>query len=447
MAETDTDTIFALATAPGRAGIAVIRISGTQAGEALRGLAGAIPPDRLVQTARFRDSSGADIDRGLMLFFAGPRSFTGEDVAELHVHGGRAVIGALLDELAARPHMRVADPGEFTRRAFENGKLDLTAAEAIADLVAAETTAQRRQAMRQLAGDLGRLYESWRERLLRSLAHIEAEIDFPEEGLPDELANRVRREVQCISQEISSHLADNRRGERLRAGISVAIIGPPNAGKSSLLNALARRDVAITSPIPGTTRDVIEVGLDLAGYPVTLADTAGLRDASDAIEEEGVRRARNRAASADLRLAVLDATRAEDAGSLHGLMDADTVLVMNKMDLVSPNRAIWADELGGGKAIRLSVMTGEGMPELLNRLSQEVEKRFAAGGAPLITRARHREALEVCRTLLGRFENSSLPELAAEDLRGAVRSLGRITGRVDVEDVLDVIFREFCIGK
>ena len=443
-----TDTIFALATSPGRAGIAVLRLSGPAAGGALRAFAGRLPPPRRASLARLRDpASGEILDDGLMLLFPAPRSFTGEEVAELHVHGGRAVIAALLAALARLPGLRLAEPGEFTRRAFENGRLDLTEAEGLADLVAAETEAQRRQALRQLEGELGRLYESWRERLLRALAQLEAEIDFPEEGLPGDLRQRIAVEAAVLREEIARHLADDGRGERLRDGVAVAILGPPNAGKSSLMNALARREVAITAASAGTTRDVIEAALDLGGYPVVLADTAGLREAAEEVEAEGVRRARARAASADLRLVVVDASRPQEAGALAGLIDRATILVANKIDLAPLDGAAWADALGAGPALRLSAHTGAGMEALLERLGAEVARRFAPGATPAITRARHRQALEACRASLDRFAEASLPELAAEDLRAATRALGRITGRVDVEDMLDIIFREFCIGK
>ena len=443
-----TDTIFALATAPGRAGIAVLRLSGPQAAAALMALAGKTPPPRRAALAQFRDPrSGEAIDDGLMLLFPAPHSVTGEEVAELQVHGSRAVVAALLAALAALPGLRLAEPGEFTRRAFENGKLDLTAAEGLADLIAAETAAQRRQALRQLEGALGRLYEAWRDRLLRALARLEAEIDFPEEGLPPSLWASVAQDAAALRQEIAAHLADGNRGERLRDGVAVAIIGPPNAGKSSLMNALARRDVAITAATAGTTRDIIEVSLDLGGYPVLLADTAGLRASGDAIEAEGVRRARARAEAADLRLIVVDAGRPDEAGALAGLAGKDAILVANKIDLAPADFGAWADRLGAGPALRLSVRTGAGMAELLQRLEAEVAARFAPGAAPLITRARHRQALEACVAALDRFTQAGLPELAAEDLRAATRALGRITGRVDVEDMLDIIFREFCIGK
>ena len=351
--------------------------------------------------------------------------------------------------MGRQPGLHIAEPGEFTRRAFENGKLDLTEAEAVADLVAAETEAQRRQALRQLSGELGQLYEGWRENLLRALAHLEATIDFPDEGLPATVLDGAATAIESLKGEMNGHLADNRRGERLREGFSIAILGPPNAGKSSLLNALARRDAAITSATAGTTRDVIEVHLDLGGYPAILADTAGLRESGDAIEAEGVRRARARAAEADLKLMVLDATRPEEAsGAVEALVDAETLVVANKIDLAA-NEAVsaWADRVGATPALRISVKTGAGLEALLSRLTDELAQRFGATGAPLITRARHRAALEECLAALHRFDPAVLPELAAEDLRLATRALGRITGRVDVEDLLDVIFRDFCIGK
>jgi tRNA modification GTPase len=349
--------------------------------------------------------------------------------------------------LGGRSGFRMAEPGEFTRRAFLNGKLDLTAAEAIADLVDAETAAQRRQALRQLSGEFGRLCEEWRARLIRAQALLEAEIDFPDEDLPAEQWAGVRQVLAALRGEIAAQLADDRRGERLRDGVAVAILGPPNAGKSSLMNALAQRDVAITSHIAGTTRDVIEVALDLKGYPVVLADTAGLRESPDAIEAEGVRRAHARGETADLKLVVLDATKPQEAPALQGLLDTRTLLVANKIDLVSKDDLGWVDALGAGPALRCSIRSGVGMNALIDRLGAAVEDLLTAGAAPMVTRARHRQALESCVAALDRFADATLPELAAEDLRAAARALGRITGRVDVEDMLDALFREFCIGK
>ena len=443
MAEDESDTIFALATAPGRAGIAVLRLSGPAARGALLAVAGSLPVPRRALRARFRDpASGEMLDDGLALFFPAPRSVTGEDVAELQVHGSRAVVAALLNCLGAMPGLRPAEPGEFTRRGFLNGKLDLTAAEGLADLVAAETAAQRRQALRQLAGDFGRLTEAWRERLLRVEAQLEAAIDFPDEDLPPALWEAARAWVAALAAEIAAHLADGHRGERLREGVAVAILGPPNAGKSSLMNALARREVAITAATAGTTRDVIEVALDLGGWPVVLADTAGLRDAGDAIEEEGVRRARTRAAAADLKLIVIDATRPEEAEALTDLLDENALIVANKIDLLPGG----ASSLPPG-ALALSVKTGDGMAALIVALTAAVAARLMPGAAPLVTRARHRAALTAAAAALERFAAAPLPELAAEELRLAARALGRITGRVGVEDMLDRLFAEFCIGK
>jgi tRNA modification GTPase len=349
--------------------------------------------------------------------------------------------------LAAQAGFRLAEPGEFTRRAFEHGKLDLTEAEAVADLVAAETSAQRHQALRQLEGELGRLYDTWRGRLLRAGAHVEAVIDFPDENLPETLDGAARDTVAALIDEIDQHLADNRRGEIMREGVSVAILGPPNVGKSSILNALAQRDAAITSSIAGTTRDVIEVRLDLAGYPVILADTAGLRVGRDAVEEEGVRRARARAADADLTIAVFDVTRPAEFAGLEEVVDRATILIANKLDLLGERD--WAASLAGlpKGALPISALTGEGMPVLLDRLAASVKQCFADQSGPVLTRARHRAALTECVAALRRSLSASLPELAAEDLRLAIRALGRITGRVDVEDILDIIFRDFCIGK
>jgi tRNA modification GTPase len=375
-----------------------------------------------------------------VLWVPAPASFTGEDVVELHVHGGRAVSAALADVLSRLPECRPAEPGEFSRRAFENGKLDLTEAEAIADLVEAETAAQRRQALRQLDGALGALYEDWRGRLLRALAHLEAEIDFADEELPEGMTLAVRPVLAALIAEIAAHLNDSQRGERLREGAQIAIVGPPNAGKSSLLNLLARRDVAIVSAQAGTTRDVIEVHLDLGGWPVTLADTAGLRETSDEIEREGVRRAEQRARQADLRLVVLDAADAATPAMLEKLIAPGDIVVLNKLDLAPDAKPL-------KEALAISVRSGTGIDALLVRLQQRVAALLDGGGVPL-TRQRHRQALEESLAALQRAQaQRGAPELLVEDVRLAVRALGRITGRVDVEDMLDIIFREFCIGK
>jgi tRNA modification GTPase len=379
------------------------------------------------------------IDAAIVLWFPAPHSVTGEDVAEFQIHGSRAVLTALIGALS-RQGLRLAEPGEFTRRAFFNDKLDLLQAEAIADLTAAETEAQRRQALRQLEGGLGAIYRDWAARLLRLLAHFEAAIDFPDEDLPPEIERGVADGTGALAAEIAAHLADERRGERLRDGIAIAIVGPPNAGKSSLLNCLAQREAAITSPIAGTTRDVIEVAIDLGGYPVVLADTAGLRESADLIEQEGLRRALARAEAAELRLFVYEAGCPDQAAGVATLPAGETLLVANKIDLGVDHTALPPG------ALPVSALTGEGIPALVETLARRIAADYDLA-TPLLTRARHREALEVALAALHRSLGAPLPELRAEDLRLAWRSLGRITGQVDVEDLLDVIFADFCIGK
>ncbi|TAJ86463.1 MAG: tRNA uridine-5-carboxymethylaminomethyl(34) synthesis GTPase MnmE [Reyranella sp.] len=443
-------TIYALGTpTPTRAhpgALAVVRLSGPRSGDALELLTRRpLPaPRRMALRSLLDPSTGEVFDKGLVVWFAAPNTETGEPMAELHLHGGRAVVGAALEAIAHLGFCRLAEPGEFTRRAFEHGKLDLTEAEGIADLVAAETAAQRRQALQQMDGALHRLYEDWRAKGLRALAHLEAAIDFPDEDLPEGLADEVRVAVTGLQKEISAHLED-RRGERLRDGLSIAIIGPPNAGKSSLLNLLARREAAIVSETAGTTRDVIEVHLDLGGWPVVLADTAGLRDSDDAIEQEGVRRARARADAADLRVLVLDASGDWRAG-MKAIIDATErwdaardIVVVNKTDLVP------VDDPG---IVPLSTRGGIGLPGLLVRLEASAEAAMQEGaGAPPLTRARHREALLDCQASLERALYAPEVALAAEDLRLAMRAIGRITGTVRIDELLDVIFRDFCIGK
>jgi tRNA modification GTPase len=396
---------------------------------------------------RLRDPDSGDmLDDALGLWFPAPYSFTGEDVAELHVHGGKAVIAAVLGALGRREGLSVAEPGDFTRRAFLAGKLDLTEAEGLIDLIDAETEAQRRQALRQSEGHLGRLYKAWRDRLVSVLAHFEATIDFADEDLPEDLTEQVNRNILDIVAELTQHLDDNRRGERLRDGVHIAILGAPNVGKSSLLNLLSRREAAIVSEQAGTTRDVVEVHLDLGGYPVVLADTAGIRETVDAIEAEGVLRARDRARAADLKLVVCDASCPLDEATRE-LIDGDTIMVRNKIDLVAEESTALELAVPARSVCLVSVRSGAGIDRLLEVLGEAVSDRFGLTGAPVITRARHRASVEACRDALRRAVDAPLPELAAEDLRLAVRALGRITGTVDVEDLLDVIFRDFCIGK
>ncbi len=451
---TAPETLFALSSAPGRAGVAVFRISGPAAGAALCALTDrhAPPPPRRAARARFRDpETGESLDDGLALWFPGPASFTGEDMAELHGHGGRATVAALLAALERLPGLAPAEPGAFTRRAFEAGKLDLTAVEGLADLIDAETTAQRRQALRQMDGALARLSDGWRDRLIRALAHLEATIDFSDEDLPDALLPDLLAEAGALADEITAHLEAPPRGERLRDGVQVAVLGPPNAGKSSLVNALARRDAAIVSAVAGTTRDVIEVHLDLDGIPVVLADTAGLRESADVIEQEGVRRARVRAEAADIRLLLLDGAAADachDAAVAALAADADALVVLNKCDLL-PVGAPRSSLPDGRVPMPLSLATGVGLEELLACLSARVQAQVEAGAGapPPLTRVRHRHAMAETRDALRRARDAPLPELVAEDLRLATRALGRLTGRVDVEDLLDVVFSDFCIGK
>ncbi|KZD12835.1 tRNA uridine-5-carboxymethylaminomethyl(34) synthesis GTPase MnmE [Oceanibaculum pacificum] len=436
-------TIFALASGAGRSGIAVIRISGPLARQALSALTRReLPPPRQASLRLLAmPESGEMLDHALTLWFPAPHSFTGEDVVELHLHGGRAVIAGVIEALSALPDLRLAEPGEFTRRAFLAGKLDLTEVEGLADLIDAETTAQRRQALRQMDGALSGLYEDWRTRLIRCLAHTEAAIDFADEELPADMMLAIQAEVQGLRQEMQAHLADGRRGEMLREGFRIAIIGPPNAGKSSLLNWLAQRDAAIVSEIAGTTRDVIEAHLDLGGYSVLLADTAGLRETVDGIEAEGIRRARNWAAAADLQLLVLDATQPEPVGTVS---DAPMIRVLNKVDLKIKGHTCQSFPID---AMSISVRTGEGLDALLQKLTGLVAEKLDMAGTPSLTRERHRAAVTLCVEALDRFLKGRAADLAAEDMRVALRALGRITGQADVEDLLDVIFRDFCLGK
>ncbi|MFZ0524285.1 MAG: tRNA uridine-5-carboxymethylaminomethyl(34) synthesis GTPase MnmE [Xanthobacteraceae bacterium] len=451
-------TIFALSSGRPPAAIAVVRISGPQAGPALEKLIGRVPDPRKAALVRVRDpGNGETIDEALALWFPAPRSETAEDVAELQLHGGHAVIAGVLDALGRIGGCRMAEPGEFTRRAFENGQLDLTAVEGLADLIAAETPAQRKQAFRQLKGLIGDRAEAWRHRLIGALALVEARIDFSDEAdVPEDLIAPAVHAAQQLRDEIAAALGDGRRGERLRDGLVVAIAGPPNAGKSTLLNRLARREVAIVSPYAGTTRDVIEVHLNLDGYPVTLLDTAGIRDSAEPVEQEGVRRARDRAAAADLVLWVTDVSAG--GGSASDLANRPTSpeiwQIRNKIDLGTAT----IDELSRASkseykfTLSISAKTGESADALLAALSRFAADYFASTESAVVTRARHRQALEqtigaIDRALTEAAKPGEREELVAEELRTAATALGRLTGRVDVEDILDVIFRDFCIGK
>jgi tRNA modification GTPase len=426
-----SDTIFALASGSARAAIAVIRMSGSESGPSVAALCGGrLPVPRQVSLRRLRDTFGALLDHALVLWLPGPGTYTGEDSAELHLHGGRAVIDGVADALTAAG-LRPAEPGEFTRRAFLNGRMDLVEAEAVHDLIAAETEAQRRQALRQLEGALGALYQDWADRLRAVLAYQEALIDFPDEDLPPEVEAELVRTLRAVRQEIAGHLNDAGRGEKLREGLFFAITGAPNVGKSTLINALAEREVAIVSERPGTTRDALETRVVLGGVPVTLVDTAGLRETTDSIEAEGVRRALARAEDADLVMTVIEA--GSKLPNSPGRM-----VIANKADL---GRA------GPEGALRISAKTGLGMAELRRHLATTARQMTVSSGPPPLTRARHRAALLAAAAHLDAAENVQLPELRAEDLRLAMRALGRITGHVGVEDILDTVFSRFCIGK
>jgi tRNA modification GTPase len=432
-----SDTIFAPATAPGRAAVAVVRLSGPRSGEAVRALAGRLPAPRRASVRRLRDASGGDIDEALVLWMPAPGSYTGEDSAELHLHGGPAVVAATLEALGGLG-LRLAEPGEFTRRAFENGRLDLAQAEAVADLVEAETEAQRRQALDQLGGRLSDVQARWRAELMQALAMLEAAVDFPDEELPADVAARARPSLERLITGLEAAAADAVRGERVREGFRIALIGAPNAGKSTLLNALAKRDAAIVTATPGTTRDIIEVPLQLAGYKVVVADTAGLRETADEIEAEGVRRAERWAAEADLRLWLVDGRDASPVRP-EALRRSDLVL-LTKRDLGEPTGAV------AGAAF--TAHSPNDVAWLEATLADRVVEALAGSEAPTATRLRHKVLLQSAADHLRRaLAEAEALELAAEDVRLAARALDRITGRIDPDQVLGEIFATFCIGK
>jgi tRNA modification GTPase len=454
-----TDTIVAPASGAGRAAIAVIRVSGPGTRAVLEALCGGVPPPRHAALREIGPPNRAPLDRGLVLWFPAPASFTGEDMAELHVHGSRAVIRAVVEAALQLPGMRLAEPGEFARRAFENGKLDLTQVEGLADLIDAETEAQRRQALAQAEGSLRALYDGWRDALVRAQALVEAGLDFADEGdVVADVSAKADAIVASLRAAIARHLA-NKSGERLRDGLRAVIAGAPNAGKSSLLNALAKRDVAIVSEEAGTTRDVIELHLDLGGVPVIVADTAGIREAEGRVEAAGIDRALARVEAADIVLWVVDATApvwqppsmmahisaqrsAKDARLRAMSTQSSRMIVLNKIDL-----APGASE--GRDIIEVSARTGEGIDRLIAVLADAAAEAADSGaGGPLLTRARHRVELEAAEVALERFAEPKLsPELKAEELRIAAHHLGRLAGRIDVEEVLGAIFAQFCIGK
>ncbi len=442
-----TDTIFALATPNARSGVAIIRISGKGAKAALSALSG--KKDFVHSNAfftAFHDCAGELIDKGLAIYFAEPSSFTGEDTVELHLHGSQAVIKHMLETLSAMEGLRLAEAGEFTRRAYLNGKMDLLEAEGLADLINAETLAQKAQAMRQMGGEASKKYTSMREQIIRTLAHMEAYIDFPDEDIPESVLLGLSEEVAHCITHIETVLRDNRQGERLREGFRVVICGAPNAGKSSLINALSGRDAAIVSHHAGTTRDVIEVHMDIGGFPVILTDTAGIRETSDDVEGEGVKRALARAEDADLKLVLFDCTKLPnlDANSV-ALCANNTVIIVTKCDLSPSARSHQLPF--AGDILYLSTATGEGLDDLIKLLENSINSGFNSKESPLITRHRHREQLEQALASLRRFSTDLPLELACEELRQAAGAIGKITGKIQVDDVLEVIFKQFCIGK
>ena len=445
-----TDTIFALATAAGRAAVAVVRVSGPATLPVVEALTGKPPKPRLAALRKLRHR-GVELDEALVLRFEGPASYTGEDSAEFHVHGGRAVVEALLSALVDLG-LRLAEPGEFTRRAFENGKLDLAQAEGVADLIDAETEAQRKQALGQVGGALSQRYERWRDLLVQSLAMLEAAVDFPDEDLPEEVAERARPGLRTLNSELDAALADVSRGRRVRDGFRIALVGAPNAGKSTLLNGLVERDAAIVTDTPGTTRDVIEVPLVLGGYKVLLADTAGIRETADAIEAEGVRRARAWAEDADLRLWVVDGFHVKHTVKLEEAVRPGDWLVLNKADIAEASELDEAEKRWVGEGlniVRLSARSTDAVGEVREALAAYVADALSGAEFPAATRLRHAERLREAQGYLARAlsEVGLEVELAAEDVRLAARALEKITGRVDPEDVLGRVFSTFCIGK
>ncbi|WP_309605960.1 tRNA uridine-5-carboxymethylaminomethyl(34) synthesis GTPase MnmE [Phenylobacterium sp.] len=433
-----TDTIFAPATAAGRAAVAVVRLSGPATRAALRALGGGPPPARRASLRRLTGTDGQPIDEALVLWFPAPASYTGEDCAEFHVHGGQAVVGALVSALAAQG-LRLAEPGEFTRRAFEHGKLDLAQAEGVADLIDAETEAQRRQALAQLGGRLSGIQARWRDGLIRASAMLDAAVDFPDEELPADAADRARPILEILAGELEAAAADVARGERVREGFRIALLGAPNAGKSTLLNVLARREAAIVSATPGTTRDIIEVPLVLGGYKVILADTAGLRATNDEIEAEGVRRAEAWAESAALRVWLVDGY-GDPNPDVPASLRPDDIVLLTKRDL--------GEGLDGLPGEPFTAKSPNDVAWLVRALTDTVVGALAGAEIPAATRLRHKDLLnEAAHRLRQALAEDQALELAAEDVRLAARALDRITGRIDPDQVLGHIFSTFCIGK
>jgi len=441
-------TIFALSSGPGVSGVAVIRVSGPACRSVLKSMAGASVEPRKAKVLKIRHPKTKEvIDIGLVLWFPAPASFTGEDVIEFHVHGGRAVVAAMLDALQGESDLRIAEAGEFTRRAFDNGKMDLTEAEGLSDLIHAQTEEQRNQALKQMDGSLRDLYEGWRARLVAHLAHLEADIDFPDENLPEGIAGAVRPEIMTIYQEIKTHLESEKRGRAIRNGFRIVILGAPNAGKSTLFNALSCSEAAIVSDEAGTTRDSIEMQFDLGGFPVRLIDTAGLREGGGEIEQEGMRRAIRHAEDAELRLVLIPADQKIDEKT-KALITADTLVVLTKCDLSGKEKQR-KNAFGQIATLETAAKQGAGVQELLDWIGRYVAEQMGSRESVTLTRLRHKSALISVVDNLMRFDKNAGVDavLAAEDVRLAARALGSITGLVQVEEILDVVFSDFCIGK
>ena len=442
-------SIYALSSGPGISGIAVIRVAGGNVKKVIKLLTGSEPPNpRIATHKKFNKINNFDlIDEGILIWFPGPNSYTGEDMAEFHVHGSIAVVRAILDELSKIENCRLAGPGEFTKMAFQNGKINLLKAESISDLISAETEIQRQQAIKIMSGKSSEKFNSLRVKLLKILSNVEAKIDFPEEDLPEDVIKNIKIDSEKIRLEIEKILNDEKVGERIREGFKIAIIGPANAGKSSLLNYLSNRDVAIVSEIAGTTRDVIEAHLNLDGYPVVISDTAGIRESKDEIEKKGIKLALKRAEDADLNIIVIEPKSVDFTGFLNDLVSDKSIIVINKIDLDYKNIN---EQIQKFNPILISIKNETNLEELINRIKDKLKNKFVSSNETLITRERHRHSLEACVQNLKNFEEKNSKEdfdKAAEDLRLATRHLGMIVGKVDVEEILGSIFSDFCIGK
>ena len=442
-------TIYALSSGPGVSGIAVIRVSGSKVEEIVKLITNdQLPEPRQATLKKFNKINNSElIDEGILIWFPGPESYTGEDMAEIHVHGSIAVVRTILDQLSKIENCRLAEPGEFTKIAFQNEKINLLKAESISDLISAETEIQRQQAIKIMSGKSSDKFNSLREKLLKILSNVEAKIDFPEEDLPDDVIKNIKNDSEKIRLEIEKILNDQKVGERIREGFKIAIIGPANAGKSSLLNYLSNRDVAIVSEIAGTTRDVIEAHLNLDGYPVVISDTAGIRESQDEIEKKGIKLALKRAEDADLNIIVIEPKKVNFTGFLNDLVSEKSIIIINKIDLGYKDINQQIEKFN---PIFLSIKNETNLDELINRIKDKLKNKFVSSNETLITRERHRQSLEACVQNLINFEEKNSQEdfdKAAEDLRLATRHLGMIVGKVDVEEILGSIFNDFCIGK